>query len=85
MENQSGTGGSEREGSGNFANDRERASEAGKKGGQQTQTQRGGSRESTQQGPGSERSGSGNFANDPQRANEAGQKGGEHSHGGTDH
>jgi general stress protein YciG len=61
-----------RGGSGNFAEDRERAAEAGRKGGQQSQqNQSGGSQK--QQG------GSGNFANDRQRASEAGRKGGQHS------
>ncbi len=63
----------QRGGSGNFANDPQRASEAGKKGGEHShggqQSQTGGS--SKQQG------GSGNFANDPQRASEAGRKGGQ--------
>ncbi len=65
----------QRGGSGNFANDPQRASEAGKKGGEHSQSgqqsQTGGS--SKQQG------GSGNFANDPQRASEAGRKGGQQS------
>jgi hypothetical protein len=58
--------------SGNFANDPERASEAGKKGGE--------SRTQHQQGGGSQhqQGGSGNFANDPKRASEAGRKGGQH-------
>lgn len=57
-------------GGGNFANDRERASEAGRKGGQ-----------SNQQGQ-SSGSESGNFAGDPERAREAGRKGGQSSHSG---
>jgi general stress protein YciG len=74
-------GGSERGGSGNFANDPQRASEAGKKGGQHSQ---GGSAEdSTEKSGGSQRGGSGNFANDPERASEAGRKGGESSHRGS--
>jgi hypothetical protein len=66
----------QRGGSGNFANDPERASEAGTKGGQQShqRSQTGGS--SGQQGD-NQRGGSGNFANDPQRASEAGRKGGQ--------
>lgn len=69
-----------RGGSGNFAEDRERAREAGKKGGEhshgsQQHSQSGGSER--QQG-GERRGGSGNFANDPQRASEAGRKGGQH-------
>jgi uncharacterized protein len=66
-----------RGGSGNFAQDRERASEAGQKGDQYSH---GGSqtmdrdRERGQQG--------GNFAQDREKASEAGRKGGQHSHGG---
>lgn len=68
----------------NFANDPARASEAGKKGGQQSHQQSGGSAK-TQQGDSDressgQRGGSSNFANDPERASEAGRKGGEHSH-----
>ena len=51
---------------GNFANDRERASEAGSKGGQS---------QGAENNPG-------NFANDKEKASEAGKKGGENSHGG---
>ncbi|WP_428943320.1 general stress protein [Pantoea sp. FN060301] len=49
--------------SGNFADDREKASEAGKKGGKSS-------------GSGS---GGGNFKNDPEKASEAGKKGGKSS------
>ena len=49
---------------GNFANDPQRASEAGSKGGQ--------SQQNTHNNPG-------NFANDTQRASDAGQKGGQSS------
>ena len=56
---------------GNFANDPQKASEAGKKGGQ-----------SSGQGSGGKGSGGGNFANDRQKASEAGKKGGQSSHGG---
>jgi general stress protein YciG len=63
----------QRGGSGNFANDPGRASEAGKKGGQQSQS--GGS--PVQQCDNEKRGGTGNFANDPQRASEAGRKGGQ--------
>ncbi len=63
----------ERGGSGNFANDPQRASEAGKKGGEHShaaqQSQSGGSK--GQQG------GGGNFAQNPDRASEAGRKGGQ--------
>jgi uncharacterized protein len=78
----------QRGGSGNFANDPERASEAGRKGGQQSH-QSSGEADKSQQG-GSGRSGgqqgggSGNFANDRERASEAGRKGGEHSKGGRE-
>ena len=76
----------QRGGSGNFANDPERASEAGRKGGQQSHQGSGQSDDNSQQGgserPGGQRGGSGNFANDPERASEAGRKGGEHSRGG---
>jgi hypothetical protein len=83
MANEKQTGGSERGGSGNFANDPQRASEAGKKGGEHShgggsQQQQGGS----QSNPGGSRGGSSNFANDPERAREEGKKGGEHSRGG---
>lgn len=52
---------------GNFKNDPQRAAEAGRKGGQQSQSD-GGHR--AQQGDG-------NFANDRERAAEAGRKGGQ--------
>lgn len=65
----------QRGGSGNFANDPQRASEAGKKGGEQShsgqQQQGGGS--GGQQGGGNP----GNFANDKEKASEAGRKGGQ--------
>ena len=66
-------GAEQRGGSGNFANDRQKASEAGKKGGEHSH--------SGKQGEGGS-GGSGNFANDPEKASEAGRKGGEHSRGG---
>jgi uncharacterized protein len=70
----------------NFANNPEKASEAGKKGGQHQQKGTGGGTHQSQQdnhsdAGGQQRGGSGNFANDPDRASEAGRKGGEHSHG----
>jgi general stress protein YciG len=68
---------SERGGSGNFANDREKASEAGRKGGQSSHS--GGSERPPSEDT-SERGGS-NFANDREKASEAGRKGGGHSHG----
>lgn len=67
-----------RGGSGNFAEDRERASEAGRKGGEHShggqQSQSG--TDNRQQG-GGQRGGSGNFAQDRERAAEAGRKGGQ--------
>ena len=77
----------QRGGSGNFANDREKASEAGRKGGQQSHQgsseQESGDRSQQEASEGGgQRGGSGNFANDPKKASEAGRKGGEHSHGG---
>jgi hypothetical protein len=78
-------------GSGNFQNDREKAAEAGRKGGQHshqgTPNQESGDRakhggHGGSEGSGGQRGGSGNFANDPDKAGEAGRKGGEHSHGG---
>jgi hypothetical protein len=62
----------QRGGSGNFANDPKRASEAGHKGGQQSH----GSGGHTQHGSG--RDNPGNFANDREKASEAGRKGGQH-------
>jgi general stress protein YciG len=61
-----------RGGSGNFANDPQRASDAGKKGGQHSH----GSQQ--QQSGNPQQQGGGNFADDPQRASEAGRKGGQH-------
>jgi general stress protein YciG len=55
---------------GNFANDREKAAEAGRKGGQQSH------------GGGGAENNPGNFANDREKAAEAGRKGGQNSHGG---
>jgi len=79
----------QRGGSGNFSNDREKASEVGRKGGQHSHQgtddhsrdnpERGSSESS---GSGQRRGGSGNFANDPEKASEAGRKGGQPSHGG---
>jgi general stress protein YciG len=59
-----------RGGSGNFANDPQRASDAGKKGGQHSH--------GSQQQSGNPQQQGGNFADDPQRASEAGRKGGQH-------
>lgn len=52
---------------GNFSNDRQKAAEAGKKGGQ---------------AKGGQASGGNNFANDRQKASDAGKKGGKSSGGG---
>jgi hypothetical protein len=63
-----------------FSQDRELASEAGRKGGEHShggQQQAGGS-ERGQQGSGSHRGGSGNFAEDREKASQAGRKGGQH-------
>ncbi|GGE32734.1 hypothetical protein GCM10007276_07520 [Agaricicola taiwanensis] len=57
---------------GNFANDREKASEAGRKGGQQSHGQ-----QSQQSGSDNRQQGGGNFAQDRERASEAGRKGGQ--------
>jgi len=77
----------QRGGSGNFANDPGKASEAGKKGGhhshQGSSSGPGQSRQNETGGSaGQQRGGSGNFANDPERASEAGRKGGDRSRGG---
>ncbi|MGB3865446.1 MAG: general stress protein [Xanthobacteraceae bacterium] len=61
----------QRGGSGNFANDPQRASEAGRKGEQHSHG--GGSQEHQ-----SKSSNPGNFANDREKASEAGRKGGQH-------
>ena len=78
-------GSNQRGGSGNFANDPEKASEAGRKGGQQShqgsEDQKSRERGAEKSG-GQQRGGSGNFANDPEKASEAGRKGGQASHGG---
>jgi general stress protein YciG len=63
-----------------FSQDPELASEAGKKGGENSQggqQQASGSGRGQQDGGGSERGGSGNFANDREKASEAGRKGGQ--------
>ncbi|KRE11448.1 stress-induced protein [Bosea sp. Root483D1] len=62
-----------------FSQDRELASEAGRKGGERSgggQQHASGS-DRNQQGGDGERGGSGNFANDRERASEAGRKGGQ--------
>ncbi len=60
------SGGSANTNPGNFANDREKAAEAGRTGGQH---------QGKENNPG-------NFANDREKAAEAGRKGGQNSHGG---
>jgi general stress protein YciG len=61
-----------------FSQDPELASEAGKKGGENSHGNQQHSSESgrSQQTGGGERGGSGNFANDREKASEAGKKGG---------
>lgn len=66
MANQRSSGGGGKSNPGNFANDRKKASEAGRMGGQH---------QGKENNPG-------NFANDRQKASEAGRKGGQRSHGG---
>jgi len=78
MTNTRGSG-SHSGGSGNFSQDRDKAREAGKKGGQQSH---GDSSRSTERDNDSQRGGTGNFANDRDKGSEAGRKGGEHSRGG---
>jgi len=56
-----------------FAQDRELASEAGKKGGQRSHGGQGDAQHSQDSGKGSQ----GNFAQDRQKASEAGKKGGQ--------
>ncbi|WP_398471746.1 general stress protein [Tardiphaga sp.] len=63
----------ERGGSGNFANDPQRASEAGKKGGEHSH----GGQQSQSGGNKGQQGGGGNFAQNPDRASEAGRKGGQ--------
>jgi general stress protein YciG len=66
MSNQGSTGGGGKTNPGNFANDREKAREAGHIGGMH---------QGKENNPG-------NFANDRDKAREAGRRGGQHSHGG---
>ncbi len=60
-------------GGGNFANDPQKASEAGKKGAEHRQQHQSGGSQGQQRG----QDNPGNFANDPERASEAGRKGGQ--------
>jgi hypothetical protein len=72
-----------RGGSGNFAEDRERAAEAGRTGGQHSSGNFAEDRErAAEAGRKGGQQSSGNFAHDRERASEAGQKGGHSSHGG---
>lgn len=76
-----GQGGGAEHNPGNFANDPQKASEAGRKGGQHS----GGNfardpQRAAEAGHKGGQHSSGNFAQDPQRAAEAGRKGGQHSH-----
>ena len=64
----------ERGGSGNFANDPKRASEAGKKGGEPSH---GGQQHQGDGSEGQQGNNPGNFANDREKASEAGRKGGQ--------
>jgi len=76
--NQQGSG-SQRGGSGNFAQDRERASEAGRKGGERGHGQASGHQPaSSQPGASQQRGGGSNFAEDRDKASKAGKKGGSH-------
>ena len=68
----------QRGGSGNFAKDHERASEAGRKGGEHSHQQNQSGGDTRQQGDHKKQSGGpGNFADDRERASEAGKKGGQ--------
>jgi general stress protein YciG len=71
---------SQQGGSRNFANDPQRASEAGKKGGQHSHSGSQHQAEDSKSG-GSQHGGSSDVANDREKASEAGKKGAEHSHG----
>jgi general stress protein YciG len=84
MTNQSSNQGTEKGGSGNFAQDRDMASDAGSKGGEHSQggsqQNQGGSHGGSQQGhTGAEhKQQGGNLAQNPDRAADAGRKGGQH-------
>ena len=65
---------------GNFSKDHEKASAAGKKGGESSSASHGTSHST---GGGSGSGSQGNFANDREKASEAGKKGGPHGHGGS--
>ncbi len=69
----------QRGGSGNFASDPQRASEAGRKGGQHNAQQGGPSQggQQSQTGADQGQQGGGNFSQNPERAAEAGRKGGQ--------
>lgn len=70
-----------RGGQGNFAEDRERAAEAGRKGGEHSHGQERSPGQPGQSASGHDNRGS-NFRDNPEKASEAGRKGGAHSHGG---
>lgn len=71
-----------RGGSGNFAEDKEKASEAGKKGGQHSEGNfKNDPERAAEAGHKGGQNSGGNFKNDPERAAEAGHKGGEKSGG----
>jgi hypothetical protein len=65
---------------GNFAHDPQRASEAGKKGGQHPHS--GSQHQAEDSKLGGAQRGSSNVANGPDKASQAGRKGGERSHSG---
>lgn len=64
----------QRGGSGNFAQDRDRASDAGRKGGEH-----GGQRQQSQTSGGQRQMGGGTAAQNPGRASEPGREGGRHT------
>ena len=73
---------SERGGSSNFANDPQRASEAGKKGGEHSHGSGQQQQSGSQSQSGGSRSGSGSSTDGPNKASESGKKDQEQSHGG---
>ncbi|KXV65937.1 con-10 family general stress protein [Gluconobacter oxydans] len=74
-----GTGSGSSGNPGNFSQDRERASEAGRKGGEHSHGGHSTKETSKSSSSGGEHSARG-FAKDPQKASEAGRKGGQASH-----
>ena len=79
MTQQTNTGEKQTGHSGNFADDRERAAEAGRKGGQASHGA-GSHGEAHSKSPAGGEHRSGNFADDREKASEAGRKGGQASH-----